>query len=114
MFLSEEDRLRIREDRLITMYAMQLGVYPDNDKRYFRGLEVLSGQCHRDIRCRVRAAREAILEIQAHDSSIQDEIIDPVWIESCYRKITHASTITAHQNGYYDALQSAKNQISQS
>ena len=113
MFLSEQDRLRIREDRHTTMYAMELGVYPDNDKRYFRGLEVSFGQCHRDIRCRVRTAREAILEIQAH-YTIRGEMIDPIWIESCYRKITHVSTIKAHRNGYYDALQSSKNQISES
>jgi hypothetical protein len=113
MFLSKQDRLRIQEDRRITLQAMEQDVYPDNDMRYFRGLEVGLGECNRDNRCRVRAARTAILETQAYHT-IQGGMIDPIWIEFCYRKITHASTITAHRNGYYDALQSSKNQISKS
>ena len=108
MHLSRQDRLRIQEDRHYTLQAMEQGVYPDDDLEYFRGLEYGLDIFNRDKQRRIRTARSAILDTQAHLTAA-GESIDPLYIELYYRKITYASTLTAHRAGCYDASQSSRN-----
>ena len=99
------------EYNTIASQALEMGVLlsvADEDLESFRGLECGLDIFNRDKQRRIRTARSAILDTQAHLTAA-GESIDPLYIELYYRKITYASTLTAHRAGCYDASQSSRN-----
>lgn len=101
MYLSRQDLDQMRNERHSIMESMARGIFPDDETKYFRGLECRLENCKGDRKRKIRKVRDALFEMQAFD-----ETIDPEWIDNCYQKLTYDARALAHNVGRYDASQS--------
>mmetsp|Transcript_15398 Transcript_15398/g.42695 ORF Transcript_15398/g.42695 Transcript_15398/m.42695 type:complete len:201 (-) Transcript_15398:1170-1772(-) len=101
MYLSQQDLDQIRNERYSIMESMARGIFPDDETKYFRGLECQLENCKGDRKRKISKVRDALFEVQAFD-----ETIDPEWIDNCYQKLTYDARALAHNLGRYDAFQS--------
>eukprot|EP00536_Pseudo-nitzschia_multiseries_P011564 jgi/Psemu1/29346/gm1.29346_g len=102
MHFSKQDLLEVRKECRSIMTFMARGIYPDNDKVYFRGLECRLDNRRHDRRRKILETRQALIEMQIA------EMLDPEWIDTCYKQLTYEATAKAHNLGRYDASQSLR------
>eukprot|EP00539_Tryblionella_compressa_P014365 CAMPEP_0178825914 /NCGR_PEP_ID=MMETSP0746-20121128/6476_1 /TAXON_ID=913974 /ORGANISM="Nitzschia punctata, Strain CCMP561" /LENGTH=191 /DNA_ID=CAMNT_0020487711 /DNA_START=86 /DNA_END=661 /DNA_ORIENTATION=+ len=97
-FMSRDDYLRIQMENSYTLSAMDRGIFPDNDYETFRGLENGMRDYYVERKHMVQVAVSSVLREQA-----KLFLLDPIWIEQVYRKMTARSSVFAMRAGSFDA-----------
>jgi hypothetical protein len=102
-YLSMEDYARIKNDNACTLHAMNHGMFPDNDQETFRGLENGMNDYYFERKHMIAQTVSTLL-------AEQDKyfLLDPIWIENVYTKLSSRSLIYAIRAGDFDAREVGK------
>merc|ERR1712151_913577 len=99
MYLTTEDKERIREEINDTLTKIQYGDLPDTELEYFRGLE-WKGISY--LYNQKKAIREITLSLILSEQEQMNEIC-PDWIENVYSTMTKDSVAKARKMARWDA-----------
>ena len=103
-YLTGEDYMRIKNDNAYTLHAMNHGMFPDNDQETFRGLENGMNDYYFERKHLIKQTVSALLGEQE-----KYFLLDPIWIENVYTKLSSRSLIYAVRAGNFDAREAAVN-----
>ena len=99
MYLTEEDKERIKDENDRTIETMKKGNMPDNESECFRGLECRGVTTRSN---QMRAMREIVTSLIISEQEEGDELC-PDWIENVLWNITADSVAQACEVAYWDA-----------
>ena len=103
LYLSKREYRRIEKENSDTLRYMNRGIFPDSEKRYFRGLEVLLNKARMERQERQAMVLMAVLEEQEYCGRIQ-----PQWFQSTVGDVTSHSADVARIMGEMDAEAAAE------
>ncbi|KAL3917638.1 MAG: hypothetical protein SGILL_004618, partial [Bacillariaceae sp.] len=99
-FTTEADYDRIHNENEITLAYMERGIYPDDEKLCFRGLEGGMRHIYTEKKRLTADAVSAVLKRQAEKKDLDD---DNEWARHYYATYTYQSLANAFRIGAWDA-----------
>lgn len=104
MYLTKEDKERIKEENSQTVEEIRNGKLPDTRLHYFRGLEWLGiDEIHNQRQFVTQITLSLILNEQERTGGIC-----PDWIKNVYRRMTEDSRVNAFKMAHFDAQSTTK------